>query len=112
MNPHAQAAREVFRQVGRHREATALLPVIRRAALEVIPVRENGRVVVDRETQVIIQIVRERGARAVIGIGAFESREFVRNLGGDIQVTSTPNVGSLFRIVLPDNNEHSEPEVG
>ena len=36
-----------------------------------------------------------------MGIGVFESREFVRNLGGDIQVSSTPGVGSLFRIVLP-----------
>jgi putative PEP-CTERM system histidine kinase len=36
-----------------------------------------------------------------MGIGAFESREFVRNLGGDIRVTSTPGAGSLFRIVLP-----------
>lgn len=36
-----------------------------------------------------------------MGIGAFESREFVRNLGGDIRVTSTPGEGSLFRIVLP-----------
>ena len=36
-----------------------------------------------------------------MGIGAFESREFVRSLGGDIRVTSTPGEGSLFRIVLP-----------
>lgn len=36
-----------------------------------------------------------------MGIGAFESREFVRTLGGDIQVTSAPGEGSLFRIVLP-----------
>jgi len=38
---------------------------------------------------------------AGMGIGAFESREYVRSLGGDIKVTSTPGVGSLFRIVLP-----------
>ena len=36
-----------------------------------------------------------------MGIGAFESREFVRSLGGEIRVTSTPGAGSLFRIVLP-----------
>jgi putative PEP-CTERM system histidine kinase len=36
-----------------------------------------------------------------MGIGAFESREIVRKLGGDIQVASTPGAGSLFRIVLP-----------
>lgn len=36
-----------------------------------------------------------------MGIGAFESREYIRNLGGDINVESTPGKGSLFRIILP-----------
>ncbi|MEH6570714.1 MAG: XrtA/PEP-CTERM system histidine kinase PrsK [Halioglobus sp.] len=36
-----------------------------------------------------------------MGIGAFESREFVRSLGGDIRVTSIPGEGSVFHIVLP-----------
>lgn len=36
-----------------------------------------------------------------MGIGAFESREFVRSLGGDIRVTSAPGAGSTFRVLLP-----------
>jgi len=36
-----------------------------------------------------------------MGIGAYESREFVRSLGGDIHVRSTPGAGSTFRVVLP-----------
>jgi len=36
-----------------------------------------------------------------MGIGAFESREYIRTLGGDINVDSTPGKGSLFRIILP-----------
>lgn len=36
-----------------------------------------------------------------MGIGAFESRELVRKLGGNIYVSSTEGVGSCFRIVLP-----------
>ncbi len=36
-----------------------------------------------------------------MGIGAFESREYIRTLGGDIEVESTPGKGSLFRITLP-----------
>ena len=36
-----------------------------------------------------------------MGIGAFESREYIRSLGGDIKVESTPGQGSLFQIFVP-----------
>lgn len=36
-----------------------------------------------------------------MGIGAFESREFIRSLGGDITVTSSLGEGSLFRVSIP-----------
>jgi signal transduction histidine kinase len=35
------------------------------------------------------------------GIGAFESREFVRELGGRMEVISAPNEGTIIRISLP-----------
>lgn len=38
---------------------------------------------------------------AGMGIGAYESRETLRALGGHIEVTSTPGVGTLFRLSLP-----------
>ncbi len=36
-----------------------------------------------------------------MGIGAYESREFVRALGGDIHVRSEPGSGSIFQLMLP-----------
>lgn len=36
-----------------------------------------------------------------MGIGAFESREYIRQIGGDIQVQSTPGQGSVFQVTLP-----------
>lgn len=36
-----------------------------------------------------------------MGIGAFESRDFIRSLGGDISVHSAPGSGSLFRVRIP-----------
>jgi putative PEP-CTERM system histidine kinase len=36
-----------------------------------------------------------------MGIGVHEAREFVRSLGGDIQVESRPGKGTIFRIQLP-----------
>jgi putative PEP-CTERM system histidine kinase len=43
-----------------------------------------------------------------MGVGAFESREYIRSLGGDIEVTSAPGVGSLFRITLPCQQTETE----
>ena len=36
-----------------------------------------------------------------MGIGAFESRDFIHSLGGEIQVTSSIGQGSLFRVMIP-----------
>jgi signal transduction histidine kinase len=36
-----------------------------------------------------------------MGIGAFESRDFIRSLGGDIEVQSTRGTGSVFRVRIP-----------
>ncbi|MHB8551844.1 MAG: ATP-binding protein, partial [Acidiferrobacterales bacterium] len=36
-----------------------------------------------------------------MGIGAYETREFVRALGGDIDVFSRPGHGTIFRLHLP-----------
>ena len=38
---------------------------------------------------------------AGMGIGVYESREFVRGLGGRIDVTSTPGSGTVFKLMLP-----------
>lgn len=48
-----------------------------------------------------------------MGVGAFESREYIRSLDGDISVISAPGEGSTFRIVLPrvdmdEDINHSE----
>jgi putative PEP-CTERM system histidine kinase len=43
-----------------------------------------------------------------MGIGAFESREFIRSLGGDIAVESSPGKGSLFRVSIPLSSTENE----
>ena len=39
--------------------------------------------------------------KAGMGIGAYEAREFVRDMGGQVDVESEPGVGTTFRIKLP-----------
>jgi signal transduction histidine kinase len=36
-----------------------------------------------------------------MGIGTFESREYLREIGGTLQVTSTEGKGSTFTLRLP-----------
>lgn len=36
-----------------------------------------------------------------MGIGAFESRDYIRQLGGDISVASTPGEGTTFHVTIP-----------
>ena len=38
---------------------------------------------------------------AGMGIGVFESQEYIRELGGELDVTSVPSLGSTFTIKLP-----------
>ncbi len=44
-----------------------------------------------------------------MGIGTFESREYIRQLGGDITVRSQPGEGTHFSILLPLHSGGSEP---
>jgi len=41
-----------------------------------------------------------KGAKGM-GIGAYQSREYARSLGGDVEVESSPGRGTVFRIILP-----------
>lgn len=36
-----------------------------------------------------------------MGIGVYQTREFIRSLGGDVAVHSTPKVGTVFKITIP-----------
>lgn len=54
------------------------------------------------------QFIRERLFKpfestkaAGMGIGVFESREYIREVGGQLEVRSEPAVGTTFRVILP-----------
>jgi signal transduction histidine kinase len=36
-----------------------------------------------------------------MGIGAYQVREYVRSLGGDVEVQSGPGLGTRFELTLP-----------
>jgi putative PEP-CTERM system histidine kinase len=41
-----------------------------------------------------------KGARGM-GIGAYQAREYLRSVGGDVEVTSTPGRGTAFSFIFP-----------
>ena len=43
-----------------------------------------------------------------MGIGTYETREFVRALGGDVDVVSRPGQGSIFRLHLPASDPRTQ----
>ena len=43
----------------------------------------------------------ESTKRTGMGIGTYESREYIRELGGRMEVSSQSGMGSTFLIVLP-----------
>jgi len=47
-----------------------------------------------------------------MGIGAYESREYVRSLGGELSVESAPGRGSLFRFSIPLAQAGAVPSIG
>jgi signal transduction histidine kinase len=47
---------------------------------------------------------------AGMGVGVFESREYVHELGGQLEVTSDPSSGTTFRMTLPLHNQNHAVE--
>ncbi|RMG28718.1 MAG: PEP-CTERM system histidine kinase PrsK [Gammaproteobacteria bacterium] len=80
--------------------------------------RERGRILVEVEDTgcgMDAEFVRKRLFRPFdttkgdtgMGIGVYEMREWVRSLGGEVQVDSTPGVGTRFRLLLPPAEEEA-----
>ena len=62
------------------------------------------------------QFIRERLFKpfestkvAGMGIGVFESREYIREVGGQLEVSSEPAVGTTFRVILPLHGDGAAP---
>ncbi len=45
-----------------------------------------------------------------MGIGVYQTREFIRNLGGEVLVRSEPGVGTTFTISIPVNVQQTDSE--
>lgn len=100
---------------------------------------QNAIEATPRDGQVRVSLTREKGAAVVevkdtghgmseafirerlfkpfestksagMGVGVFESREYVHELGGQLEVTSDPSSGTTFRMTLPLHNQNHAVE--
>jgi putative PEP-CTERM system histidine kinase len=46
---------------------------------------------------------------AGMGIGVFESREYINELGGSLEVSSRPSLGTTFKVILPLYRQELQP---
>ena len=71
-------------------------------SMAVIEIRDNGHGMTEDfvQNRLFKPFDTTRG-NAGMGIGMYESREFVRQLGGDIQVESEPGKGTCISLLIP-----------
>jgi len=68
-----------------------------------VEIADNGRGIAEEDRERVFELFRRAGAQNEPGegIGLAHVRTVVRNLGGEITVTSAPDVGTTFRLILP-----------
>jgi putative PEP-CTERM system histidine kinase len=83
------------------RDGSVTIEVKQQGASVRVGIRDTG-------TGMSEEFVRERLFKpfestkaAGMGIGAFESREYIHELGGQLEVISAPGLGTTFNVILP-----------
>lgn len=87
-------------------EATAkdgqvLVCLTRGKGAAIIEVRDTGHGMSEEFIRERLFKPFESTKTAGMGIGVFESQEYVRELGGQLEVISSPHKGTIFRVILP-----------
>ena len=75
--------------------------VSRQGDAAAVEVRDTGKGMSEEFIRNTLFKPFESTKRTGMGIGTYESREYIRELGGRLEVSSQPGIGSTFLIVLP-----------
>jgi len=116
------ADRERLERVLGHLVQNAIEATPRTGSVTIRLAAEEGRALVeiaDTGEGMSEEFIRERLFKpfdstksAGMGIGAFESREYINELGGSLEVRSTPRAGTTFRVMLPLHRQDLPAEQG
>ena len=98
----------LFDNAVKYRSSNRALRIVVRSRLETpekiaLDVQDNGRGIADQDLERVFELFRRAGVQDQPGegIGLAQVRTIIRNLGGDITVTSALDKGTNFHIVLP-----------
>lgn len=83
------------------RHGTVSVCVRRQGRSAIIEIRDSGHGMTPEFIRDRLFKPFESTKLAGMGIGAYESRTYIHELGGDINVSSKPSVGTTFRVSLP-----------
>jgi putative PEP-CTERM system histidine kinase len=115
---HVLADRERLERVVGHLIQNAIEATPRSGEVVIRVCRAQGRVLVeisDTGQGMSEEFIRERlftpfesTKSAGMGIGVFESREYINELGGSLEVASQPAQGTTFKVILPLYHEEAQ----
>lgn len=88
------------------------IAVSRQAGQVVVEVGDTGVGMTDEFVQNRLFRPFSSTKESGMGIGSHESLQYVRELGGQIQVDSQPGRGTVMKVLLPLFDSHAEPEAG
>ena len=98
----------LFDNAVKYRSSHRPLRIVVRSRVELadkvaMEVEDNGRGIAEQDLERVFELFRRAGGQDQPGegIGLAQVRTIVRNLGGDITVTSTLEKGTTFHIILP-----------
>ena len=98
----------LFDNAVKYRSIHRPLRIVVRAHLEpgdkiAIEIADNGRGIAEQDLERVFELFRRAGTQDQPGegIGLAQVRTIIRNLDGDITVTSALDKGTTFHIVLP-----------
>ncbi|MCC2955037.1 PEP-CTERM system histidine kinase PrsK [Massilia sp. IC2-477] len=116
------ADRERLERVVGHLIQNAIEATPRTGRVTIRLLRRDGQAlieIVDTGEGMSEEFIRERLFKpfdstksAGMGIGVFESREYIHELGGSLEVSSTPGAGTTFRVLLPHHQQETPAEQG
>jgi putative PEP-CTERM system histidine kinase len=116
------ADRERLERVVGHLIQNAIEATPRTGSVRIRLRREAGQAVIeiaDTGEGMTEEFIRERLFKpfdstksAGMGIGVFESREYINELGGSLEVSSKPGAGTTFRVLLPHHQQETPADGG